>query len=359
MALKTPKNKAFTKIPRRRFYNTFVRLRLDRLTDRQLLDLRLCDLPLQIRGTQLEQRIEKLYRELEARSLAFRPHTWLAEEWFTPDGVGGFAIPFYLAHPRLIKLERSQMLEVEGASENECLRILRHEAGHAIDNAYRLHAKANWANTFGSYRVPYPEWYQPQPGSRDYVFNLDAWYAQAHPAEDFAETFAVWLKPGNRWRRHYSGWGAQRKLDYVDHLMTGLIGKSPTRSKHREVEPLSSLKKTLREHYRKKRAYYTIHWPASYERNLYRVFSPESRQSAPSAAQFLRHYRDEISDIVARGTGVHHYTVNHIVKHMIVRCRELNLRLTVSETEARRMILVMLTMQVMQVLRTGYHRIPL
>ena len=330
------------------------------MTDRQLLDVRLCDLPVRIRGTQLEQRIEKLYRELGSRSLDFCPHVWLAEEWFTPDGVGGFAIPFYLAHPRLIKLERSQMLEVEGASENECLRILRHEAGHAIDNAYRLHAKANWANTFGSYRVPYPEWYQPQPGSRDYVFNLDAWYAQAHPAEDFAESFAVWLKPGKAWLQQYKGWGAQRKLEYVGHIMTGLAGKRPPLVNHNEVDPLSKLNKTLREHYRKKRAYYTIHWPASYERNLYRVFSPDSRRhSSASAAQFLRHHRDEISNIVARGTGVHHYTVNHIVKHMIVRCREHNLRVSIPDAEARQLILVTVTMQVMQVLRTGYHRIPL
>ncbi len=329
------------------------------MTDLQLLDLRLCDLPLGIHGTALEQRIEKLYRELQTRYVSFRPHVWLGEEWFTPDGVGGFAIPFYLAHPRLVKLERTQMLEVEGASEAECMRILRHEAGHAIDNAFRLHTRRGWTDTFGSYRVPYPEWYQPQPGSRDYVLNLDAWYAQAHPAEDFAETFSVWLKPGGR-RKQYEGWGAQRKLDYVHQLMTGLIGRSPSRINRREVEPLSSLKKTLKEHYRRKRAYYTIHWPASYERNLYRVFSADRRrQSAPSAAQFLRHYRGEISDIVARGTGVHHYTVNHIVRHMIVRCRELNLRLTMPEEEARRLIVVTLTMQVMQVLRTGYHRIPL
>jgi hypothetical protein len=337
-----------------------VRLRLDRLTDRQLLDLRLCDLRLEILGTQLEQRLEKLYRELEARSLAFRPHVWLAEEWFTPDGVAGFAIPFYLAHPRLMKLERAQMLEVEGASEAECMRILRHETGHAIDNAFRLHTRRSWTDTFGSYRVPYPEWYQPQPGSRDYVLNLDAWYAQAHPAEDFAETFAVWLKPGSRWQRQYEGWGARRKLEYVHHIMTGLIGRSPARRAPLKVEPLSSLKKTLREHYRRKRAYYTIHWPASYERNLYRVFSADSRKRpAASAAQFLRHYRTEISDLVARGTGVHHYTINHIVRHMIVRCRELNLRVNIQEKEARQLIIVALTMQVMQVLRTGYHRIPL
>jgi hypothetical protein len=330
------------------------------MTDRQLLDLRLCDLPVRIRGTQLDQRIEKLYHELEARSLDFHPHVWLAEEWFTPDGVAGFAIPFYLAHPRLMKLERSQMLEVEGASESECMRILRHEAGHAIDNAFRLHSRRSWADTFGSYRVPYPEWYQPQPGSRDYVLNLDAWYAQAHPAEDFAETFAVWLKPGSRWPRQYEGWGALRKLEYVGQIMEELDGKPPRRLARREVEALPTLRKTLREHYKRKRDYYTIHWPASYERNLYRVFSAEPRHRLyPSAAQFLRHVRSEICEIVAKGTGVHLYTINHIVKHMIVRSRALNLHLAIPEEEARQLTIVALTMQLMQVLRTGYHRIPL
>jgi hypothetical protein len=331
------------------------------MTDRQLLDLRLCDLPVRIRDSRLEQRIEKLYRELHSRALAVRPHVWLAEEWFTPDGVSGFAIPFYLAHPRLIRLERAQMLEVEGASESECMRILRHEAGHAIDNAFRLHARRGWTAAFGSYRVPYPEWYQPQPDSRDYVLNLDAWYAQAHPAEDFAETFAVWLKDGSmRWRRQYQGWGALRKLEYVDGLMSELAARRPPRLERREVDSLKSLTKTLREHYQRKRAYYTIHWPASYERNLYRVFSSESRHSAlPSAGQFLRHIRRDVCDVVARGTGVHHYTINHIVRHMIVRCRELKLRLAMPEGEARQLVIVTLTMQVMQVLRTGYHRIPL
>ena len=334
--------------------------RLNHLTDRQLLDLRLCDLPLKIQGTRLEQRVEKLYRELRARSIEFRPHVWLGEEWFTPDGVAGFAIPFYLAHPRLMKLERSQMLEVEGASEGECMRILRHEAAHALDNAFRLHARRTWKDTFGSYHVPYPEWYQPQPGSRDYVLNLDAWYAQAHPAEDFAETFAVWLKLGSRWRRQYASWGALRKLEYVDHLMTNRVFGARPKPAKRRVDSLESLKTTLREHYRKKRAYYTVHWPASYDRNLYRIFSAEPRHtSLPSAAQFLRRFRTDICGIVARGTGMHLYTINNIMRRMIVRCRELSLRLTLPEEEARQVSIAALTMEVMQVLQSGYHRIPL
>jgi hypothetical protein len=333
---------------------------LDRLTDNQLLDLRFCDLPLRVRGTPLEQRVAKLYRELDVRELRFHPHVWLGEEWFTPDGVGGFAIPFYLAHPRLMKLERAQMLEVEGASEAECMRILRHEAGHAISNAYRLHISREWRNTFGKFSVPYPDSYQPQPDSRDYVLNLDAWYAQAHPAEDFAETFAVWLKPGSRWRSQYRGWGALRKLDYVDRLMSGLVGKPLPLKPRLEVDPLSSMKTTLREHYRKKRAYYTIHWPASFERNLYRVFSAEPRHSSyPSAAHFLRRNRKEIGQVVADATGVHPYTVNHVIRHMVARSRELKLRVSLPEEQARQLSLVTLTMQIMEVLRAGYHRIPL
>src|ERR1051325_307282 len=176
------------------------------MTDEQLLDARFCDLPLRIEGTPLESRIARLYGEFAAHELAFRPHVWLSEEWFTPDGVSGFAIPFYLAHPRLGKLEQKQMLEVEGGTEKDCLRIMRHEAGHAIDNAYNLHRKKRYRELFGSFNRPYPDWYRPKPNSRDYVLHLPAWYAQAHPAEDFAETFAVWMRPKARWRKRYAGW---------------------------------------------------------------------------------------------------------------------------------------------------------
>jgi hypothetical protein len=330
------------------------------MDDELLLDLRLSDVPVKIQGTRLERRIKRLHRELEARKLRFRPHAWLSEEWFTPDGVAGFAIPFYLAHPRLVKLERSQMLQVEGETESECMRILRHEAGHAVANAYRLQSRRSWTDTFGSYRVAYPDWYQPQPNSRDYVLNLDAWYAQAHPAEDFAETFAVWLTPGSRWRRQYEGWGAMRKLEYVDNLMKSLARKPPILNSKREVEALRTLKKTLRDHYRKKRAYYAIDWPASYDRNLYRIFTADGRRNgSPTAAQFLRWIRREVSRVVAQGTGVHHYTIDHILRDMIERCRELKLYVTIPEEQAKRLCIVALATQTMQVVGTGYHRIPL
>src|SRR5512147_1248907 len=94
-----------------------------KLPDEQLLDLRMCDLGVTIAGSVLEKRIAQLYDELAERGVAFRPHFWLSDEWFTPDEVPGVAIPFYLAHPRLERLEQNQLFEVEGGSHGWCMRI--------------------------------------------------------------------------------------------------------------------------------------------------------------------------------------------------------------------------------------------
>lgn len=172
--------------------------------DQDLLALRLCDLGIAFDDTVLEARLERLHAELQGKGLRLKPHAWLSTEWFSPDGVPGIALPFYLAHPRLMKLERKQMLDVEGGTERSCMKILRHEAGHAIATAFRLPYRRGYQRTFGTSR-PYPTYYKPRPVSRKYVLHLDHWYAQSHPSEDFAETFAVWLSPRNRWRQRYAG----------------------------------------------------------------------------------------------------------------------------------------------------------
>ena len=333
---------------------------LDQMTDEQLLDLRLCDLRLRIEGTPLERRVARLYEELAARGLDFKPHVWLSEEWFTPDGVPGFAIPFYLAHPRLAKLERTLMFEVEGGTEKECLRILRHEAGHAIDNAFHLHGRRRYRELFGSYKRPYPDWYQPEPNSRDYVLHLPAWYAQAHPAEDFAETFAVWLAPRSRWWRQYAGWPALGKLKYVDELMRDCAGKIPPNRSAARVEELPRIERTLGEHYRRKKQHYAFQWPPDYDRDLLRIFSSETRHaSAGSAVSFLRRHRRELCHEVAEGTGVHNYAIDQMFLHMTSRCRELNLRMGLTPEHTKQKVLVLLTIQTMNGIHTGYQRIAL
>ena len=333
---------------------------LNSLTDEQLLQMRFCDLSLSIKGTPLEQRVASLYEELEGRGLRFRPHIWLSEEWFTPDDVPGFAIPFYLAHPRLSRLERKQMLEVEGGTKRECLRIMRHEAGHAIDNAFRLHSRSRYRELFGSFTKPYPDWYKPEPNSRDFVLHLPAWYAQAHAAEDFAETFAVWIRPGSGWRKRYAGWPALRKLKYVDELMKEVAGRAPVNKSRIRVEELREIEITLLDHYRKKREHYAFKWPGDYDRALLRIFSSDhGNASAPGAAGFLLRHRRELRHEVAEGTGAHNYAIDQMLSHMINRCRELKLRVDPTQDRTWQRVLVSLTIQTMTGILSGYHRIAL
>jgi hypothetical protein len=330
------------------------------ISDERLLEMRICDLPIRIKGSFIESHIKRLYAELNERGIRFKPHVWLSEDWFTPDGVPGFAIPFYLAHPRLMKLERKQMLEVEGGADVECMRILRHEAGHAIDNAFRLHFRRRWREVFGSFAQPYPDSYRPKPNSRKYVLNLDAWYAQAHPAEDFAETFAVWLQPRSNWRRRYRGWQALRKLEYTQELMKEIAGTRPKNRVRRKVETLPEIKDTLRKHYERKRRHYAFEWPAYLDLDLRRIFSSERRhRSRPTAASFMREIAREVEALVAEGTGVHGYAIDHVLELMIERAQQLKLRLGSGEEYAKHQVMIMLTAQTMNVVHSGYHRIAL
>jgi hypothetical protein len=327
------------------------------LGDEQLLDLRLADLPLRIEGT-LAGRIDQLRSELADRELRLPIHFYLAEEWFTPDGATSIAIPFYLAHPRLEKLEEAQMFEVEGGEHEWGMRILRHEAGHALDNAFRLRLRRQRREMFGNPSTPYPEFYTPRPHSKSFVLHLDSWYAQSHPDEDFAETFAVWLTPNSEWRTRYTGWPALKKLEYMDRLMTSLRGKGPRVDNPVEMEPLPLLRKTLRQHYRTKRKHYGVDYPNFYDRDLRRIFSdaPEYATNI-TAAQFIARIRRPVRRVVANWTGIFQYTIDQVLEDMISRCRELRLRLAVPEDVARQEFTVLLTVQAMNYLHSGGHRL--
>jgi hypothetical protein len=326
--------------------------------DERLLDLRLCDLDLRIEGSDLEPCIEQLYAELEERGLRFRPFFWLSDEWFTPDGVPGVAIPFYLAHPRLARLERNQMLEVEGGTPEWCMRILRHETGHAIENAYQLRRRRKRQELFGKSSEEYPENYVPRPYSKSYVVYLEPWYAQSHPDEDFAETFAVWMTPGSAWRERYADWPALKKLEYVDRLMQEIGPQPPLVTSHKRVDPIHRLRRTLRTHYRKRRERYGIGISPSYDRDLRRLFSdaPEHARNL-SAARFLARIRPEVRRMVARWTGAYQYTIDQVLQEIIDRCRELNLRLIESEEQTRLHFTVFLTVQTTNYLHSGQHRV--
>jgi hypothetical protein len=330
------------------------------LPDETLLDVRLCDLPLAIAGSWLEDRVARLYDDLQARGLTFRPHCWLSSEWFSPDGVPGIAIPFYLAHPRLMRLERSQMLEVEGGTPEWCLQILRHEAGHAFDNAYELRRRRRRVRLFGSPSTPYPDFYTPRPYSKSFVLHLDSWYAQSHPDEDFAETFAVWLTPDSDWRGRYEEWGALRKLQYMDELMREVATLRPVERTRRRVEPLESLKTTLRKHYAKKRAHYGVDYPNFHDRDLRRLFSDSiEHRKNPLASRVMHQLRRDVRRIVAEWTEAYQYTIDRVIEDMIARARELNLRLKHPMDRTKLDFTILVTVQTMNYLHSGRHRVAL
>jgi hypothetical protein len=329
--------------------------------DERLLDLRICQLGVTIEGSLLEARIAELATELQNRELAgFRPHFWLSDEWFTPDGVPGVAIPFYLAHPRLERLERAQMLEVEGGTPEWCMQILRHEAGHAIDNAYRLRLRRRRQQIFGPSYIAYPEYYTPKPYSKSFVLHLDSWYSQSHPDEDFAETFAVWLSPHSDWRVRYADWPALKKLEFMDALMRELSAKPMVVQTHKRVDPLPSIRKTLRAHYERKRRHYGLLHPDFYDRDLRRLFSDRPEHAANmKAARFIARARQDVRRMVASWTGEYQYTIDQVVEAMTKRANELNLRLKESEERTKLDFLVLLTVQTMNYLHSGRHRVAL
>lgn len=295
-----------------------------RAPERVLLGKRIRDLGLSIEGTRLEERIERLQDELEARGLSFRPRTWLSTTWFSPDGIPGFAIPFYLVHPRLARLERKHTGRVEGGTIAEFLRLLRHEAGHAFLSAYRLHCRPRWRELFGRYSQPYRASYRPDPRSRRHVRHLDGWYAQSHPAEDFCETFATWVRPRSDWRSRYAGWGALEKLEYVEEEMERISGRSPLVRSRERTESVPGIELTLREFFARRRARQAGSDPL--DRRLREVFDPRSGGGA-SAAVLLRRLRPRLLRSLARRDGHDPYDVDQVLGRLIERARWLDLRL--------------------------------
>ncbi len=330
----------------------------EKYSDEELLDLKFSDLGLKLQGSWVEKYILRLYDELERKGMRFRPHFWISTEWFCPDGVPGIAIPFFLIHPRLKKLEESMMLDVEGGTADWCMRVLRHETGHAIDNAYRLRRVRERQKLFGLSSTPYPESYAPRAYSRRYVVNLDSWYAQSHPDEDWAETFAVWLNPKSAWKKHYADWPALRKLEMVETLMSAIADRPASVRNKLKVEPVHRIHRKLGPFYKKRRAQLGVDNPAFFDLDLYRLFSSDAKYSKrKTAAQFIRENRHEIRAQVSRWTGQYQYTVNELLDEIIDSCSKRKLRLTRSERQTKLDFIGMLTAQTVTYMMNGQNRI--
>lgn len=298
-----------------------------KLSDEEILKMRVRDLGVQIAGSELEPLIERLYEELEEKGINFHPPCYLADEWLCPDKVPIMGIPFCLAHPRLKQIEQKMMYEVEGGTEDSCMKLLRHECGHAMNYAYELYRKTRWRELFGLFSARYSDSYYYQPYSRRFVIHLKDNYAQAHPDEDFAETFAVWLAPSNGWRQKYRDWPVIKKLQYVNGLMERISSQKPVKTAQ-GTQPWSAARmtSTLEAHYERKRRALGSQFQGFYDDSLKTLFfNKRSGSSDLNASKLLRSNRRELIDSVSRWTGHRKYDIRQLINTLILRCDILGL----------------------------------
>ncbi|MET0402704.1 MAG: putative zinc-binding metallopeptidase [Cystobacter sp.] len=291
-----------------------------------LLRARIKDLSLQLAGTPLERQIAQLHAEMEAKGISFKPQCYLSDEWGCPSGVPVIGVPFYLADPNLLSIEA----DLGGGAETdaEILMYLRHEAGHAFNYAYRLYESPEWSRVFGDYSRPYQDDYKPQPFSRRYVTHISGWYAQKHPDEDFAETFAVWLTPGSEWSKRYQGWGALRKLQYVDEIVRRLGRTEPLVRLNTPDFTTEEMEGTVQDHYRQRDLDEKVDLELrnAFDQSLEDIF--EGPGAAPVRAETLvRAERQRMMALVGEYSGVGRGVVRALVDHLVERTAAMDLTL--------------------------------
>jgi hypothetical protein len=291
----------------------------------ELLGRRISDIGLAVEGTRVERLAAELYRELEERGIHFHPPVYLSDQWGCPDGTPLIGVPFYLADERLERIEAEMAGGVE--DDREAMRDLRHEAGHAINYAFQLYERPEWRSLFGSFAKPYRDRYRADPFSRSHVRHILGWYAQKHPDEDFAETFAVWLTPALNWREQYEGWPALAKLEYVDRLMKEIAHE--TREVPPPVDddlPVQAMRYTVAAHYAGEESM-PIEDARQFDADLRRIFLPAADAPAgePAAAFVHRHYR-EIVGRISYWTSEPPGVVRSLVDHAATRAAALDLR---------------------------------
>jgi hypothetical protein len=293
---------------------------------RSLMARKISDFGLAITGSRVEKMVDQLYAELGAKGLAFRPPVYLSDQWGCPDGTPLIGVPFYLADPRLAHIEDDLALGVE--SDDDAMRYMRHEAGHAFNYAYRLYDRADWRQTFGPYSRPYRDRYRADPFSHDFVRHILGWYAQKHPDEDFAESFAVWLTPDSDWRNTYADWPALAKLEYVERVMSDVGEELPPTVEPTEDDlPVSAMSYTVEEHYRDTEGTIPIRDRRVFDGDLRNLFAlaAEAPDGQP-AADFIASHRREIVARISYWTGESSHVVRQFIDFLRERADSLGLR---------------------------------
>ena len=292
---------------------------------REILGKRISQLGLRLEGSPVERYVHQLHRELERKGLRnFHPVCYLSDEWGCPDGHPVIGIPFYLADPHLARLER-EMNDLE--DEREIMMYMRHEAGHAFNYAYRLYATPEWRKLFGPFNRRYRDYYRPVPFSRKFVRHIAGWYAQKHPDEDFAESFAVWLTPRSNWRVKYKAWPAIRKLRYVDRVARKFRAQEPLVSTGDFDITVEDMKVTVEQFYRRMMRQNGSAANIALGTDLADLFVSQGRRrkGIRPAWELVEEHRKVLTDKITYWTGVKRPVVRSLVERIIRTCRDLRL----------------------------------
>lgn len=302
----------------------------------KILQMRISELGLKLEGTRLEKLVDQLYRELDSAGIVLRPRVYLSDEWGCPEGIPVISIPFYLADEELSILEDEFLEGIEGKSAEEILMYLRHEAGHAFNYAYRLYDTSEWREIFGPYSRPYKEDFKPNPFSSSFVRHIPGWYAQKHPDEDFAETFAVWLTPDGNWEELYKGWECYEKLLYVDRTVKKLGRTDPIVSGEEYDLSSEQLHYSVAE-YNKLFLPPKVDIPSYFDGDLKTIFKSFAAEEVESrwkpAHEFLMEFRRRLVSNICYWTGLQEAVVRSLLLHFIDHSRELKLWVNTEEIE--------------------------
>jgi hypothetical protein len=297
----------------------------------RLLRSKISELGLKVEGSRLEPLVAQLHSELEQAGIDLKPRVYLSDEWGCPDGVPLIGVPFYLADENLSLLQKELLESIEAESDSEIMAYLRHECGHAINYAYRLYESEEWHEIFGPYSRPYLDDYTPDPFSRSFVRHISGWYAQKHPDEDFAETFAVWLTPNSNWRKEYEGWGCLHKLEYMERVMKR-VGRTPplVTVDYNEEDDLSH---PLSDYFQRF-GYTRSELPAYFDGDLKELFlrsRGEAGGEPERASQLIADQRKRLTTTVSYWTGLGEHVIRSLLEHLAERAEQLDLWLPRAE----------------------------
>jgi hypothetical protein len=312
----------------------------------ELLNTRINEMGLRVDARPISPFVERLYHELESKGLTFQPDVYLTDGWGCPDQVPVIGIPFYLADERLIRIEEEQTGDIE--TDQMLMMLLRHEAGHAYNYAYKLYQMDEWKEVFGPFRQPYRDNFRPNPFSRQFVRHIvhhqyGRTYAQKHPDEDFAETFAVWLTPRSGWRRKYRMWPALRKLEFVDQMMRSIRGEDPDRTTGKLCTPVDDMDMLLAEHYGQRIERYRAAAQGYVDDKLREVFPPVRGHSLALAADLIRKHDGELTEQVLRWSGLDEDEVRTLLEKLEDRADVLCLQYRRKQLTAKLMELMALS----------------